>query len=49
MRTGSSIFSDEPPRRKRRGINRKILNAPGGGNKTLARRRRIKNEEGIAK
>jgi hypothetical protein len=22
---------DEPPRRKRRGINRKILNAPRGG------------------
>jgi hypothetical protein len=26
-----NYYTNEPPRRKRRGINRKILNAPRGG------------------
>ena len=35
-------FSNELPRRKQRGIKRKFLNAPRGGEFTLVRRRRIK-------
>jgi hypothetical protein len=35
-------WGNEQPRRKRRGIKRKLLNAPRGGEFNLVRRRRIK-------